>query len=333
MMTAMSFFAVLFALLIEQLKPLPRGEVVRNSVGGWMQWTSRNFDAGHNHHAWVVWTITAVVPALVAWGVHLGLGEFSLILALLWNVAVLYLTLGFRQFSHYFTDIRDALDRADEPEAGRLLSSWRQLDTSELPRTELLRHVIEHSLLAAHRHVFGVFFWFVVLSTFGLGAAGAVLYRMAEYASRYWAFRGRSVETPVNERMVVLSQRLFNLLDFVPARLTAFGFAVVGNFEEAVTCWRRDAGLWRHQNEGIILAAAAGAVGVRLGGGAAPGVTPDRSSTFETSAGPDSVPADGSTPGMSAELGHLRSVVGLVWRSVVLWMLLLSLLSLAHLIG
>ena len=74
---------------------------------------------------------------------------------------MLYLTLGFRQFSHYFTDIRDALERGDEAEARRLLAEWRHLDASELPRTELLRHVIEHSLLAAHRHVFGVFFWFV----------------------------------------------------------------------------------------------------------------------------------------------------------------------------
>ena len=329
----MSFFAVLFALLIEQLKPLPRGNVVHDSLTGWMRWTGRNFDAGRDHHAWVVWAITAVFPALLAWGVHAGLAHLNMVLALIWNVAVLYLTLGFRQFSHYFTDIRDALDRGDEIEARRLLSEWRHLDASELPRTELLRHVIEHSLLAAHRHVFGVFFWFVVLSSFGLGPAGAVLYRMAEFASRYWAFRSRTIDAPLNDRLLDLSQRLFNALDYVPARLTAFGFAVVGNFEEAVTCWRRDAGLWKHPNEGIILAAAAGAVGVRLGGSAAPGVTPDRSQTFEAGASPEAVIADGSTPGMTPVPGHLRSVVGLVWRSVVLWMLLLALLSLANLIG
>ena len=129
------------------------------------------------------------------------------------------------------------------------MSAWRHLDASELPRTELLRHAIEHSLLAAHRHVFGVFFWFVVLSTVGLGPAGAVLYRMAEFASRYWAFKSRTLDAPTNERLMNLSQRLFNLLDHVPARLTAFGFAVVGNFEEAVTCWRRDAGLWKQDGE------------------------------------------------------------------------------------
>ena len=180
----MSFFAVLFALLIEQFKPLPRGNVVHDSLTGWMRWTGRNFDAGRDRHAWVVWCITALVPALVAWGAYAAIAHFSLLLALFWNVAVLYLTLGFRQFSHYFTDIRDALDRGDEAEARRLLSEWRHLDASELPRTELLRHVIEHSLLAAHRHVFGVLFWFILMSSFGFGPAGAVLYRMAEYASR-----------------------------------------------------------------------------------------------------------------------------------------------------
>ena len=40
-----------------------------------------------------------------------------------------------------------------------------------------------------------------------------------------------------------------------------------------------------------------------------------------------------STPGREPEVGHLRSVVGLVWRSVVVWMLLLALLTLARLLG
>ena len=79
--------------------------------------------------------------------------------------------------------------------------------------------------------------------------------------------------------------------------------------------------------------AAAGAVGVQLGGSAAPGVTPDRSKTFDLGAAAEDMAAEGSTPGAPAVPGHLRSIVGLVWRSMVLWMLLLALLSLANLIG
>ena len=329
----MSFFAVLFALLIEQLKPLPRRNFVHDGLTGWMRWTGRNFDAGQDHHAWVVWCVTTLVPALLAWAVFAIVVRFSLVAALAWNVVVLYLTMGFRQFSHYFTDIRDALERGDELTARRLLAEWRHLDASELPRAELLRHVIEHSLLAAHRHVFGVFFWFVVLSSLGLGPAGAVFYRMAEFASRYWAFKSRTVGAPVNERLLALSQRLFGLIDHLPARMTAFGFAVVGNFEEAVASWRRDATLWQHPNEGVILAAAAGALGIQLGGAAAPGVTPDRSKTFTAGGEAGMADAQGSTAGVPVQPGHLHSLVGLVWRSVVLWMLLVALLTLANVLG
>ncbi len=329
----MSFFAVLFALLIEQLKPLPRGNVVHDSLTGWMRWTRLTFDAGREPHAWVVWGITALLPSVLAWGVWFLLDYFSLLLALAWNVAVLYVTLGFRQFSHYFTDIRDALERGDEDRALTLLAQWQHLDASDLPRSELLRQVIEHALLAAHRHVFGVFFWFVVLSTLGLGPAGAILYRMAEFAGRYWVFKNRSDGVLTDDPLTRLSLRLFGLLDHVPARMTAFGFAVVGNFEEAVNCWRRDAVLWDSHNDGVILASAAGAIGVQLGGREAPPTTLAAAPAFEDSAIPEEISSQGSTTGSLPVVAHLRSVVGLVWRSVVLWMLLLALLSLANLVG
>lgn len=329
----MSFFAVLFALLLEQLKPLPRDNWVHESLARWVRWTDRNFDAGESHHVKVVWSVSVLVPTLASAGVYLALDHYSLLLAFAFNVLMLYLTLGFRQFSHYYTDIREALDRGDETEVRRLLGEWRHLDTSELPRTEVLRHVIEHALLAAHRHVFGVFFWFVVLSAVGLGPMGAVFYRMAEFCSRYWAYRNKTMEAPMSEGLMDLAQRAFALIDYLPARLTAFGFAVVGNFEEAVASWRRDAGLWLRPNEGIILAAAAGAVGVQLGGPAAPGVTPDRSKTFGTGSDASVAQAHGSTTGMPVQGAHLHSVVGLVWRSVVLWMLLVALLGLANVLG
>ena len=108
---------------------------------------------------------------------------------------------------------------------------------------------------------------------------------------------------------------------------------MVGNFEEAVAGWRRDAALWQHANEGIILAAAAGALGLQLGGAAAQGVTPDRSKTFTSGGETDIADAQGSTLGDAPETGHLQSVVGLVWRSVVLWMLLVALLTLANVLG
>ena len=100
----------------------------------------------------------------------------------LWSMVVLYVTLGFRQFSHHFTDIRVALEAGDEVLARQLFADWHQVDAMDLPRSEMVRHVIEHALIAAHRHVFGVLAWFSVGAALGLGPAGAVLYRMSQYA-------------------------------------------------------------------------------------------------------------------------------------------------------
>ena len=329
----MGFLAIFVALALEQIKPLPRESSLHEALRAYVAGCGRNFDAGRAHHAWVAWGAAVGLPALATAAVYLLLHRQSTLLGLAFDIAVLYGTLGFRQFSHYFTDIREALERGEEGEARRLLAEWRHLDTSELPRTEVVRHVIEHALLAAHRHVFGVLFWFVALSALGLGPVGAVLYRLAEFCSRYWGFRQRAMDAPVNASLLELSRHLFAIIDHVPARLTAFGFAVVGDFEAAVAGWRRDASLWQHPNEGIILAAAAGAVGVQLGGAAPAGVTPDRRKTFTSGASPDLAAAVGSTGGAPAQLGHLASVVGLVWRSVVLWLVLVALLTAANVIG
>ena len=66
MIAAMSFFAVLFALLLEQVKPLPRGNVVHDALTGWMRWTGAQLRRRHaSSHAWVVWCVTVLVPALL----------------------------------------------------------------------------------------------------------------------------------------------------------------------------------------------------------------------------------------------------------------------------
>src|SRR6476620_11986364 len=132
----MSFFAVLLALVLEQVKPLPRGNVVHDALTGWIRATARNFDAGKDSHAWVVWLITVLAPAIACGAAYVGLVQINSLLGLVFDVAVLYLTLGFRQFSHYFTDMRAALERGDETVARRLLSEWRHLDASELPADE-----------------------------------------------------------------------------------------------------------------------------------------------------------------------------------------------------
>lgn len=329
----MSFFAVLIALLIEQFKPLPRDHRVHRALAAWIGWTGRNLDAGRRHHSLIVLAASVALPAIISAILFVAISRFSLLLALLFNVMVLYLCLGFRQFSHYFTDIRNALDQGDELQARRLLAQWRSIDTEGMTRPEFLRCVIEHALVSAHRHVFGVFFGFVVLSALGLGPAGAVIYRLSEISAQQWrrqALPGAAGGSHLSQD----AQTLFRWVDHVPARLTASGFAVVGNFEEAVNAWRRDAVLWPDPNEGVVLAAAAGAVGVNL-----LGVPPASAATLAVAdirSDPGlepPAPEGDTTVGVPPTTGHLLSMVGLVWRSVVLWMLLVALLTLANVLG
>ncbi len=328
----MSFFAILFALLIEQARPLARTNPIHAGLRAWSLSVSRNFDAGRAHHGWVAWGLAVLVPALFVFSVHAALSwVVGWPVAVLWNVAVLYITLGFRQFSHHFTGIRDALEEGDEERARERLADWQQVDVGDLPRSEVVRHVIEYSVLAAHRHVFGVLAWYSVLAALGLGPMGAVLYRMAEFVSRYWVDRGSEVVQRASPSLQAATARAWTLIDWVPARLTALVFAVVGSFEEAIEGWRFHAQRFPNDNDGVILAATAGAINIRLGGEALKArpnhqPTPD----FEADA---SIGESDSTPGREPEVGHLRSVVGLVWRSVVVWMLLLALLTLARLLG
>ena len=322
----MSFFAILLALLIEQVRPLGPHNPVHAALRVWARGASRYFDAGKPHHGWVCWILAVLVPAAAAANIHWLLVRFvGWPAAMLWSVLVLYVTLGFRQFSHHFTDIRDALEAGDEMRARQLLAQWQRVDASELPRSEIVRHVIEYSVLAAHRHVFGVLAWFSVLAAFGLGPAGAVLYRMAEFVARYWRHRNRTQVQPASEALQSAAARAWAAVDWLPARITAVAFAVVGSFEEAIDCWRNHAQRFPNDNDGVILAATSGAVNVRLGGEL---LQP----AFATQAGEPPL-ATASTPGREAEVAHLRSVVGLVWRSVVLWMVLLALLTLANLLG
>ncbi|WP_027015421.1 CobD/CbiB family protein [Comamonas composti] len=329
----MSFFAILIALLIEQARPLAPGNLAHAGYRAWTVSVRRNFDAGQSHHGWLAWVVAVVLPCLLVLGIYLGLRwSAGWPLVLLWNVAVLYATLGFRQFSHHFTRIRDALDAGDEYAARTALAQWQQVDASEVPRSEVVRHVLEYSVLAAHRHVFGVLFWFSILSALGLGPVGAVLYRMTEYLSRSWTPYGGDEGQSISQRLQAAARQAWTVIDWLPARLTALLFAVVGSFEEAIEGWRFHAQRFPNDNDGVILAATSGAINVRLGGEAL------KRSESASSMGEDEQALDwqGSgeaTPGRKPELGHLRSVVGLVWRTVVVWMLLLALLSVARLLG
>lgn len=313
----MTFFSVLLALVIEQWHALSLDNPAALLLRAHARSIAHGFDAGTRKHGLLAWLLVVLPWTFVVALVYYILLHASAVLAFLWNVVIVYFTLGFRQFSHHFTDIHFALNDGDVPRAREILHEWIGIDTTDMPVSEIVRHTLIRAVIASHRHVFGVFFWFLM----PIGPTGAVLYRIAEYLARDWARSddGRDGHT---DAFPGFAQYAFYLIDWIPVRLTALGFAIVGNFEDAIYAWRNHANQWPDANEGVLLAAGSGALGARLAG---PLAEPSSVEAVNALAQGD----DGAAipVGEACTPRTLQLAVGLVWRAVILWMILLLMLT------
>ncbi|MDL2284834.1 CobD/CbiB family protein [Oxalobacter sp. OttesenSCG-928-P03] len=308
----MIFFSIFFALLIDHFRPMRMGNPVLGAIRNQADRIENWFNAGHPQHGrigWFVLVFGITLPILVLYWCCLYVNVF---LAMLFNVAVLYLCMGFRDYSQYFSSIQIALIVGDEAKARKLLAEWSGRDTSALETPEIIRLSIERALLTSHQHVFGVFFWFMIPF---LGPAGAVFYRLAAYLVRAWT-ENRDARYEVFGRFAA---RIFFWIDWLPARLTAMCFAVVGNFEDAVYAWRNFADRWENENTGVLLSAGGGALGVRLG-------TPQEKAVRVLPVDINILDSAGleteSQPGEEPSVRFFQNTTGLIWRALLLWLLL-----------
>ena len=295
----MVIFSVIAVLLLEQLRPLSHATCVRAPLTWLAEWIEQRFDAGERHNGAWAWCAVVVPLVTISGVVALVLGALNPLLGWFWTVGILYLTLGFRQFSHYYSAIHLALRMDDLEHARHLLAEWRGVPCDGLSASAVAQLAIEQALAASHRHVFGVLVCFVLLP----GPCGAVLYCLAAELAAIW---GRRSEDP-NDAFAAFARQAFAVVDWLPLRISALLFAVVGNFEDAMFSWRtRDMNDTRHS--AIVLASAAGALGVKLAG-------------------------CNENNGEAADTGHMQSAVALVWRALLLWLLLLFLLGFAGLLA
>jgi adenosylcobinamide-phosphate synthase len=305
-----TFLSLLLALLAERAWPLREDNHLLQWFGRYAAAVENGVNGGQYRHGVLAWTLV-VAPLLAATLAvqHLldGFGPFA---EMAWNAAVLYVAMGFRRFSGYFTEVELALRAGDLAAARSRLAQWSRGNAAEWTAEEAARVAIEQVLLASHRHLFATVAWFLVL-----GPAGAALYRASAVLSGLWRKRNE----PDFGAFGNFAAHAFYWLDWVPARLTAASFAAAGDFADAVYCWRAQATAWDPRADGVILASGGGALGVRLG------------DALHEEGGLRYRPELGT--GDEPEVEHLRQAAGLVWRALVLWLFLIFLVSLAHALG
>lgn len=234
--------------------------------------------------------LVVAAPLLLTLLLQAGLDDALFgVLGLAFAIAVLLFCLGPRDLGLELDEYRAALTSDNDELATRLA---RGLLGSEPPDDidEQARAVTHAVLVQANLRIFGVLFWFVLL-----GPVGAVLYRaVAE-------LRHHAAET--RDEFAWSVQHFMDVLDWVPARLTAFGYALSGDFEAAVLRWRSltaNQDHWGVPADDVLIAAGAGALDLD----------------------------DDSRDNLSWDQ-VLQSTLSLVWRTLVLWVFVIALLTLA----
>ena len=302
----MTFLSLIGALLLEQWRPLRTGNRLYVAFARYVNRLGQNFNAGQYRDGVISWVLAVLPVALITFIVYSVSRHVNGLLALAWNIVVLYLALGFRQFSHFYNDVMLALRAGDLPRAREILTWWRGESARELTAGEVARVAIELGLIRSHRHVFGVMAWFIVLGPVGAISIGW---------PRCWRIAGAAAQDADSGAFGQFARRAYEVIDWLPVRLTAFSFAMTGDFTDAIECWREQAASWRARAQGILLAAAAGALGVKLGG------------VLHEEGGIAYRPQLGD--GDDADVDYMQAAVGLIWRALVLWLLLILLATLA----
>lgn len=215
------------------------------------------------------------------------------------EVLLLYLALGWRSLEQHARRVRDALSGNDLVAARQRAGTMVSRDTSTLDRDGVARATVESVLENGNDAIVAAIFWFVLA-----GAPGVVLYRLTNTLDAMWGYRNDRYR-----RFGWAAARLDDGLNFLPARLTALGYALAGNCTGALRCWRTQGTQWKSPNAGSVMAAGAGSLGVLLGGPA------HYQATLQAR------PVLGE--GRHAQPGDIELALRLIRRSLLLWMLVL----------
>jgi membrane protein required for beta-lactamase induction len=270
---------------------------------GWFnayhQWLERHQLPKRIRHG-VIGILLLILPPLLALWMLQHLFEDALF-GLLWftaSVAILLYCLGPNDLDTLVNRYIEAVDSDDDSEI-RVTATALIMDeppTSEPARSQA---VAEGVLFQANQHLFSVLFWFILL-----GPIGAMAYRIATWLPTMEQ-ANRDPDFLLNSKQLVV------MLDWLPARITAFCYAIAGSFEDALYGWRSHQeerfSEFDNSNSGTLICTGGGAI---------------RLSTLINEA----------HEGAQLYSFLAKSAMALVWRSLVVYLILVALLTFSGLI-
>ena len=208
----MSFVVLLLAILVEKFSGV-RQRLQRD--GGWLRELHKlEASAGLGNKPWWVLFILIALPAAVLGLLLVVLHPVAYgLLALPIHLLVVIYSLGRGDLLGGLGPFRDAWRRGDLQAAAHVAE--RDLRVTADSGEQLLENVQRHLLWQAYQSFFAVIFWY-----FLLGPVAVLSYRLLALAQDH----------SQNPALVERAGHLRHAFDWLPVRLLAASFALVGNF-------------------------------------------------------------------------------------------------------
>ncbi|MDX1499705.1 MAG: regulatory signaling modulator protein AmpE [Woeseiaceae bacterium] len=210
-----------------------------------LRWLERVIDAGFRQAGrlanWpalvpvILLVLLLALPVAVAvFGVTAIPEESGAFAYMLLAIVVLFFSFGPKDIGEDVDEYCKALEDGDQE---RIEQTARALIEGEVPADPLARiHAVEAAVcVQANNRLFAVIFWFIVV-----GPLGAWIYRLTDLVRRRAVFNAARAEEedPNAGRMLEAALTLHGWLAWIPARLTAIGYATAGHFDAALGAWR-----------------------------------------------------------------------------------------------
>ena len=243
----------------------------------------------------VCWALMVLIPVMA---ISLVISQLSGLALLMVNALVVYFVVGLKSLAEHGRNVAVPLLAGDLPAARQQIAMMVSRDTDKLTEQQVASATCESVLENGSDAIFAALFWFLLL-----GAPGAILYRGANTLDAMWGYK-----TDRYRRFGLAAARIDDLLNWLPARLTALSYSLVGNFPSGLKCARQQGGLTDSPNAGYVMAAGAGALGISMGGAAIYHGEEHQRPIFGV--------------GPVAEAIDIERAIALVQRAAVLWVLL-----------